>query len=85
MHDCGCELIKQRSEIFCSVSYLRYRGTPGIVMMKNEILGPVLISDMSWLQNAEEDAGRIGLTMVLAGVVGSVTGGIILDKTHRFK
>ncbi|PNF35088.1 hypothetical protein B7P43_G09474 [Cryptotermes secundus] len=34
---------------------------------------------------AEEDAGRIGLTIVLAGVVGSVTGGIILDKTHRFK
>jgi len=46
---------------------------------------PVLISDTSWLQNAEEDAGRIGLTMVLAGVVGSVTGGIVLDKTHRFK
>jgi len=54
-------------------------------MMKNEILGPVLISVMSWLQNAEEDAGRIGLTMVLAGVVGSVTGGVVLDKTHKFK
>jgi len=54
-------------------------------MMKNEILGSVLNSVMSWLQNAEEDAGRIGLTMVLAGVVGSVTGGIVLDKTHRFK
>ena len=53
--------------------------------MKNEIFGPALISVMSWLQNAEEDAGRIGLTMVLAGVVGSVTGGIVLDKTHRFK
>jgi len=54
-------------------------------MMMNKILGPVLISLTSWLQNAEEDAGRIGLTMVLAGVVGSVTGGIVLDKTHRFK
>ncbi|XP_021928685.1 feline leukemia virus subgroup C receptor-related protein 2-like isoform X3 [Zootermopsis nevadensis] len=38
-----------------------------------------------YFANAEEDAGRIGLTIVLAGMVGSVTGGIILDKTHRFK
>jgi hypothetical protein len=37
------------------------------------------------LQNAEEDAGRIGLVMVLAGIVGSILGGVILDKTHRFK
>ena len=67
------------------MSYLQYKETSGIVMMMNKILGPVLISLTSWLQNAEEDAGRIGLTMVLAGVVGSVTGGIVLDKTHRFK
>ncbi|KAJ9601197.1 hypothetical protein L9F63_000665, partial [Diploptera punctata] len=35
--------------------------------------------------NGEEDAGRIGLLMVLAGMVGSVASGIVLDKTHRFK
>jgi len=37
------------------------------------------------LQGAEEDAGRIGLTIVLAGVIGSFTGGVMLDKTHWFK
>jgi hypothetical protein len=37
------------------------------------------------LQGAQEDAGRIGLTTVLAGVVGSVTGGIVLDRKHWFK
>ncbi|KAJ9601191.1 hypothetical protein L9F63_000659 [Diploptera punctata] len=35
--------------------------------------------------DAEEDAGRIGLTSVFAGIVGSVTAGIVLDKTHKFK
>jgi FLVCR family feline leukemia virus subgroup C receptor-related protein len=37
------------------------------------------------LQGAEEDAGRIGLTIVLAGTIGSLIGGIILDRTHWFK
>lgn len=31
------------------------------------------------------DAGRIGLCIVLAGMLGSVCCGIVLDKTHRFK
>jgi FLVCR family feline leukemia virus subgroup C receptor-related protein len=39
----------------------------------------------SFLQGAEEDAGRIGLTIVLAGVIGSFVGGVMLDKTHWFK
>jgi fucose permease len=34
---------------------------------------------------AEEDAGRIGLCIVVAGMMGSVCCGVILDKTHRFK
>lgn len=36
-------------------------------------------------QNGEEDAGRIGLAMIITGMAGSVTFGIILDKTHKFK
>ncbi|CAD1472073.1 unnamed protein product, partial [Heterotrigona itama] len=35
--------------------------------------------------NHEKDAGRIGLTIVCAGMLGSVVCGIVLDKTHRFK
>lgn len=37
------------------------------------------------LQHSEEDAGRIGLLMVLGGMVGSVLFGLYLDKTHRYK
>lgn len=36
-------------------------------------------------ENGEEDAGRIGLAMIITGMAGSVTFGIILDKTHKFK
>lgn len=35
--------------------------------------------------NAEEDAGLIGLCIVVAGMLGSLCCGIVLDKTHRFK
>ncbi|XP_018047471.1 PREDICTED: uncharacterized MFS-type transporter C09D4.1 isoform X1 [Atta colombica] len=34
--------------------------------------------------DSEEDAGRIGLTIVCAGMVGSIVCGILLDKTHKF-
>ncbi|KAJ8881176.1 hypothetical protein PR048_017649 [Dryococelus australis] len=36
-------------------------------------------------KNAEEDAGRIGLMLTVAGMVGSAVCGCILDKTRRFK
>lgn len=36
-------------------------------------------------QGANEDIGRIGLVLVLAGLFGSLICGFILDKTHRFK
>ena len=39
----------------------------------------------SLVQNGEEDAGRIGLLIVVTGMVGSVVFGVILDKTHKFK
>ncbi len=37
------------------------------------------------LQNREEDAGLIGLTLVVAGVGGSIIAGIWLDRTKLFK
>ena len=36
-------------------------------------------------QNQEERAGQIGLTIVLAGVAGSIIAGIWLDRTKTFK
>lgn len=39
---------------------------------------------MSSLQKAKEDGGRICRTLVLAGVVGPLTGGISLKKKHTY-
>ncbi|XP_017752984.1 PREDICTED: feline leukemia virus subgroup C receptor-related protein 2-like isoform X2 [Eufriesea mexicana] len=40
---------------------------------------------ITYFPNQQEDAGRIGLTIVCAGMLGSVVCGIVLDKTHKFK
>lgn len=45
----------------------------------------VMILYVSLAQGHEEDAGRIGLTIICAGMLGSVVCGIILDKTHKYK
>ncbi|RZC37108.1 putative MFS-type transporter C09D4.1, partial [Asbolus verrucosus] len=40
---------------------------------------------LSYFPNSEEDAGRLGLAMVILGMTGSVIFGFILDKTHKYK
>ena len=37
------------------------------------------------LQTEIINVGRIGLTLVIAGVLGSIVAGIWLDKTRKFK
>ena len=36
-------------------------------------------------RDAQEDAGWIGLVIVITGLAGSIICGLILDKTHQFK
>lgn len=36
-------------------------------------------------QGASKDAGFIGVTLMLVGLLGSVVSGYILDKTRRYK
>jgi FLVCR family feline leukemia virus subgroup C receptor-related protein len=36
-------------------------------------------------QGEEKNCGRIGLTIVVCGMFGSILFGAILDKTHKFK
>ncbi|XP_063357847.1 uncharacterized MFS-type transporter C09D4.1 [Cydia amplana] len=40
---------------------------------------------LKFFPGANEDVGRIGLMIVVAGMLGSVICGFILDKTHKFK
>ncbi|XP_047096660.1 feline leukemia virus subgroup C receptor-related protein 2 [Schistocerca piceifrons] len=40
---------------------------------------------LQYFPGREVDVGRLGLVMVLAGMVGSVCCGVVLDKTHKYK
>ncbi|XP_018571738.1 uncharacterized MFS-type transporter C09D4.1-like [Anoplophora glabripennis] len=40
---------------------------------------------LQYFPKCEEDAGRMGLLMVVCGMIGSILFGIYLDKTHKYK
>jgi hypothetical protein len=56
--------------------------TVGVFYAISTLLNQIVLK---YYPGAEEDAGRMGLCIVVAGMLGSVVCGIILDKTHRFK
>ncbi|KAJ8884252.1 hypothetical protein PR048_016109 [Dryococelus australis] len=72
-------LVTNKNFLLLVVSYGINMGTfYAISTLLNQVL-------LLYFENSEADGGRIGFTMVLAGVFGSVLGGVVLDKTHRFK
>ncbi|XP_011165702.2 feline leukemia virus subgroup C receptor-related protein 2 [Solenopsis invicta] len=54
----------------------------GVLNAVSTLLNQIFLAHF---ENGEEDAGRIGLAIILTGMAGSVSFGIILDKTHKFK
>ncbi|KAL3281075.1 hypothetical protein HHI36_004299, partial [Cryptolaemus montrouzieri] len=54
----------------------------GIFYAISTLLNQIILQ---YYKDGEEDAGRIGVLIVFAGMLGSVLCGIILDKFHRFK
>ncbi|KAL1115140.1 hypothetical protein AAG570_007171 [Ranatra chinensis] len=72
-------LLKNQGYVLLLISYGMNIGVYyALSTMLNQII-------LSYFVGAEEDAGRIGLTVVVAGMVGSALAGIVLDKTHWFK
>lgn len=59
-----------------------YGMNVGVFYAISTLLNPVVLK---YFPGHEVDVGRIGLCIVLAGMMGSVACGIVLDKTHRFK
>lgn len=59
-----------------------YGMNVGVFYAISTLLNPVVLK---YYPGHEVDTGRIGLCIVLAGMLGSVVCGIVLDKTHRFK
>ncbi|XP_017891804.2 feline leukemia virus subgroup C receptor-related protein 2-like, partial [Ceratina calcarata] len=61
---------------------LSYGINVGVFYAISTLLNRIVLQ---YFPGHEQDAGRIGLTIVCAGMLGSVMCGIVLDKTHRFK
>ncbi|XP_055374336.1 feline leukemia virus subgroup C receptor-related protein 2 isoform X2 [Condylostylus longicornis] len=72
-------LVLNRNYIFLLTSY---GMNVGVFYAISTLLNPVVLK---YYPGHEVDTGRIGLCIVLAGMLGSVLSGIVLDKTHRFK
>lgn len=61
---------------------LSYAINVGIFYAISTLLSQIIVQ---YFPGRETDAGRIGLAIVCAGMLGSVFCGVILDKSHRFK
>ncbi|KAF5296872.1 hypothetical protein FQA39_LY12390 [Lamprigera yunnana] len=73
------KLLINRSYMLLLISY---GINVGIFYAISTLLNQIILKHYP---GGEIDAGRIGLLIVLAGMVGSIVCGIILDKFHRFK
>lgn len=73
------KLMTNRNYVLLLISY---GLNVGVFYAISTLLNQVVLT---YYPGANEDAGRIGLVIVVAGMVGSVVCGLILDKTHRFK
>jgi len=67
--------------IFLLVSY---GMNVGVFYAISTLLSDTVLKHFNY-DGVTEDAGRIGLVIVISGMAGSMICGIILDKTHRYK
>ncbi|XP_060805647.1 heme transporter FLVCR2 isoform X1 [Amyelois transitella] len=73
------QLLTNRNYVLLLISY---GLNVGVFYAISTLLNQVVLNHFP---GANADAGRIGLVIVVAGMVGSVVSGMVLDKTHRFK
>nr|KAF7421404.1 hypothetical protein H0235_009240 [Vespula pensylvanica] len=85
-NDSAEDFIQSIKRLFTNVGYLllllSYAINVGIFYAISTLLNQIILE---YFPRHEEDAGRIGLTIICAGMLGSVVCGIILDKTHKYK
>ncbi|CAL7940713.1 unnamed protein product [Xylocopa violacea] len=72
--------------LFKNKSYLLLCNSYGLGIGVLNVVGTLLNQIyLAHFENGEEDAGRIGLAMLLAGMLGSVCFGVFVDRTHMYK
>ena len=72
-------LLKNRDFILLLIGY---GLNVGIFYAISSLLNTIILSHF---KDSQEDAGWIGLTIVITGLAGSIICGLVLDKTHQFK
>ncbi|CAK9799523.1 Feline leukemia virus subgroup C receptor-related protein 2 [Anthophora quadrimaculata] len=78
--------IEPVKRLFKNKSYLLLCNSYGLGIGVFNVAGTLLNQIyLEHFKHGEEDAGRIGLAMIVAGMIGSISFGVILDKTHKFK
>ncbi|CAB3240115.1 unnamed protein product [Arctia plantaginis] len=73
------KLVTNRNFVLLLISY---GINVGVYYAISTLLNDLILR---YYEGAQVDAGRIGLCIVVSGMVGSVVCGFILDKTRRFK
>ncbi|KAJ8668360.1 hypothetical protein QAD02_010023 [Eretmocerus hayati] len=77
---------KPMRRLLTNKSFLILCNSYGLSIGNFNVIGTLLNQlFLMHFQNGEEDAGRIGFLFIVTGIFGSITFGIILDKTHKFK
>ncbi|XP_065341814.1 heme transporter FLVCR1 isoform X2 [Cloeon dipterum] len=82
----AAEFVRTLVRLFKNGGYilllLSYGINVGVFYALSTLLNQIVIANFP---GADSDAGTIGLCIVLAGMLGSLVCGIVLDKTHKFK
>ncbi|XP_059476348.1 heme transporter FLVCR1 isoform X2 [Neocloeon triangulifer] len=80
------EFIQTLGRLFKNWGYilllLSYGINVGVFYALSTLLNQVVLAHF---EGAGSDAGNIGVSIVIAGMLGSLVCGIVLDKTHKFK
>ncbi|KAK9303050.1 hypothetical protein QLX08_005155 [Tetragonisca angustula] len=79
-------IVQPIKRLFKNKSFLLLCNSYGLGIGVLNVVGTLLNQIyLAHFEHGEQDAGRIGLTITMTGVVGSVSFGVILDRTHKYK
>ncbi|KAJ8895300.1 hypothetical protein PR048_000625 [Dryococelus australis] len=80
------EFIRSIGTLLTNRNYLLMLVSNGIgggaLNVAGTVLNPIILLHFP---NEQQFAGRVGLVMILSGMLGSIVFGVLLDKTHKYK
>ncbi|CAH0552804.1 unnamed protein product [Brassicogethes aeneus] len=72
--------------LFTNGAFVMHLAASSISIGTYTVMGSLLnLFVLQYFENAQEDAGRMGLVMIISGAIGTPIIGKFLDKTRKFK